>query len=314
MRQNSNVVALHTGILASLLILFFITSAYHNGNLARIMVLAVFAMGYNFLFGYTGLLSLGHALFFSAGMYGLGISMHHLELSVLPAFAVALLFTAMVSAAIGFLALRTTGVAFMIVTLMFAQAGYLTILLFGKYTRGDEGFVIQQAERTLFGLDLTDPSIRYFAAFALFAASYLFIAWAVRTSFGRCLVAIRENEARARMLGYDTARHKFLALLASGVLSGVSGAGYALLFGYAGATFASVQYSILPLLWVLLGGSGTTLGPLIGTAFAFYLVDISSEFTSAYLLVVGAAIVFLTLFFPQGLAGEIRRRIAPWLP
>ena len=314
MNRPLRAASLHVGVLAALVLLFFVTSAYHNGSLARIMVLAVFAMGYNFLFGYTGLLSLGHALFFSAGMYGLGISMHHLDMSVLPAFGMAIAASLVVTATIGFLALRTSGVAFMIVTLMFAQAGYLTILLFGKYTRGDEGFVIQQAERTLFGLDLTDPTIRYFAAFALFAASYLFIAWAVRTSFGRCLVAIRENEARARMLGYDTTRHKFLALLASGVLSGASGAGYALLFGYAGATFASVQYSILPLLWVLLGGSGTTIGPLIGTAFAFYLVDISSEFTSAYLLVVGAAIVFLTLFFPQGLAGEIRLRLAPWLP
>ncbi len=314
MIRPSRDVSLHAGVLAALLLLFFVTSAYHNGNLARIMVLAVFAMGYNFLFGYTGLLSLGHALFFSAGMYGLGISMNHLDMTVLPAFGMGILASLAVTGAIGFLALRTSGVAFMIVTLMFAQAGYLTILLFGKYTRGDEGFVIQQAERTLFGIDLTDPSNRYFAAFALFAVSYLFIAWAVRTSFGRCLVAIRENEARARMLGYDTARHKYLALLASGVLSGASGAGYALLFGYAGATFASVQYSILPLLWVLLGGAGTTIGPLVGTAFAFYLVDVSSEFTSAYLLVVGATIVFLTLFFPQGLSGELRRRLAPWLP
>ena len=204
--------------------------------------------------------------------------------------------------------------AFMIVTLMFAQAGFLTVLHFGKYTRGDEGFVIQQAERVIAGFDLSTPTNRYFAAFLIFSAVFLAVAALLRTSFGRCLVAIRENEDRARMLGYDVWTHKFLAVIASGTISGIAGASYALLFGYAGATFASVQYSILPLLWVLLGGAGTTIGPLLGTIFAFYLVDLASEVTTAHLLVVGLTIVLLTLFAPHGLAGELRRRGLRWLP
>ena len=116
------------------------------------------------------------------------------------------------------------------------------------------------------------------------------------------------------MIGYDVSAHKLLAVIVSGTISGVAGAAYAILFGYAGATFATVQYSIFPLLWVLLGGAGTTIGPLIGTAFAFYLIDLSSGITTAYLIVVGAAIMLLTLFAPQGIAGEIRKRVAAWLP
>ena len=116
------------------------------------------------------------------------------------------------------------------------------------------------------------------------------------------------------MLGYDTVRYKLVAVILSGTISGAAGAGYALLFGYAGATFASVQYSIFPLLWVLLGGAGTTIGPIIGTVFTFYLVDISSGFTSAYLLIVGVAIVLLTLFAPQGITGTLRERLWPWIP
>lgn len=305
---------LHGGVLALLAALFFVLPEYHAGNFARIMVLAVYAMGYNILFGYTGLLSLGHALFFAAGMYGLGLSMRLFDLAAIPAFAAGAAAAAIVSAVVGFLALRTSGVAFMIVTLMFSQAGYLTVLLFGEQTRGDEGFVIQRSARQIAGIDLAGPAARYFAAFAVFAACFLAIAWLVRTKFGRCLVAIRENEHRTGMLGYDVARHKLLAVIASGTVSGIAGATYALLFGYAGATFASVQYSIFPLLWVLLGGAGTTIGPLIGTAFAFYLVDVSSSVTTAYLIVVGAAIMLLTLFAPQGIAGEIRKRAAPWLP
>lgn len=294
--------------------LFFVLPAYHAGNLARIMVLAIYAMGYNFLFGYTGLLSLGHAMFFAAGMYGLGLAMNGWGLSPVPAFVVGVGAATITSAVIGFLALRTRGVAFMIVTLMFAQAGYLVILYFGAYTRGDEGFVIQQAQRTIAGIDLSGDAARYFTAFILFAICFVWLAKLVRSPFGRTLIAIRENEERARMLGYDTANHKLRAMIVSGAISGAAGAAYALLFGYVGATFATVQYSIFPLLWVLLGGAGTLIGPLIGVFFMFYLIDISSSFTSAYMLIAGLALVLLTLFAPQGFAGELRKRVFTWLP
>lgn len=294
--------------------LFFVLPAYHAGNMARIMVLAIYAMGYNFLFGYTGLLSLGHAMFFAAGMYGLGLAMTGWGLSPVPAFVVGVGAATITSAVIGFLALRTRGVAFMIVTLMFAQAGYLVILYFGTYTRGDEGFVIQQAQRTIAGVDLSGDAARYFTAFILFAICFLWLTKLVRSPFGRTLIAIRENEERAQMLGYDTANHKLRAMIVSGAISGAAGAAYALLFGYVGATFATVQYSIFPLLWVLLGGAGTLIGPLIGVFFMFYLIDISSSFTSAYMLIAGFALVLLTLFAPQGFAGELRKRVFTWLP
>jgi branched-chain amino acid transport system permease protein len=116
------------------------------------------------------------------------------------------------------------------------------------------------------------------------------------------------------MLGYDIFRHKLVAVIVSGTISGAAGAAYGLLFGYAGASFASVQYSIFPLLWVLLGGAGTVIGPLVGALFMFYLIDITSGLTSAYMLFAGIALVLLTLFARQGLVGEIRKRLVPWLP
>lgn len=306
--------ALHLSVLGLLIAGWFFLPEYHSGNIARILVLAIYAMGYNVLFGYTGLLSLGHALFFATGMYGLGLTMHLLGWTPGPALLAGLAAAFAMSAVVGFLALRTTGVAFMIVTLMFAQAGFLTALYLGEYTRGDEGFVLKRATRQFMGLDLADEATRYFTALFLFGISLLLIGFLVRTTMGRAMIAIRENEERARMLGYDVQRIKLVAVIVSGTLSGLSGATYALLFGYAGATFASVQYSIFPLLWVLLGGAGTTIGPLIGTLFMFYLIDISSEYTTAYLLVAGVVLVLLTLFAPQGIAGEIRRRIARWIP
>ncbi len=305
---------LHLFIIAVLAGAFFLLPEYHSGIIARVMVLAIYAMGYNLLFGYTGLLSLGHALFFASGMYGLGLVMYHLGAPPLVGLLAGISFALFISAIAGFLALRTTGVAFMIVTLMFAQAGFLTILLMGKYTRGDEGFVLKQSERIIAGIDLTQAGNRYYAALLLFAICLLLIGWIVQSGFGKTLVAIRENEERARMLGYDVQRHKWIAVIVSGTISGTAGAAYALLFGYVGATFATVQYSIFPLLYVLLGGAGTTIGPLIGTLFMFYLIDISSQFTSAYLLIAGVALILLTLFAPQGLVGVLRKRLLPWLP
>jgi branched-chain amino acid transport system permease protein len=271
-------------------------------------------MGYNLLFGYTGLLSLGHALFFAAGMYGFALPVAQLGWPPAPAFLAGLAAGAAVAGVAGALALRTAGVAFMIVTLMFAQAGYLAILLAGRWTRGDEGFVLQAAQRALWGIDLTQPGPRYLAALALFAAVFGFTLWLVQSGAGRALVAIRENEERARLLGFDTFALKLLAVVLSGTVSAAAGAGYAWLFGYAGASFAAVQYSILPLLWVLLGGAGTVVGPLIGAVLMFYLIDWASGLTPAYMLIAGAALIVITLFAPQGIGGLIRRRIAPWLP
>jgi branched-chain amino acid transport system permease protein len=105
-----------------------------------------------------------------------------------------------------------------------------------------------------------------------------------------------------------------LSLAVSGLISGAAGASYALLFSYVGSSFASIQYSIYPLLWALLGGVGTTTGPLVGTALMFYLVDVSSGFTSSYLLVVGVVLVMLVLWFPKGIMGTIREKWIAWLP
>ncbi len=314
MNATARIVLLHGGLLVVLFALQFVLPDYHHGNLARIMVLASYAIGFNVMFGYTGLLSLGHALFFAAGMYGMGLAIRHLGLTPAPALLAGLAVGLAVSAAVGLLALRTVGVGFMIVTLMFAQAGYLTVLYFGEYTRGDEGFVIQQAERLLWGIDLSDPSNRYFAAFFLFGFCLLGTLAMVQAPFGKVLVAIRENEDRAMMLGYNVFAHKLAAVILSGTIAAAAGAVYGLLFGYVGATFASVQYSIFPLLWVLLGGAGTVLGPFVGTLFMFYLIDLSSGLTTAYMLIAGVVLVILTLFAPQGLAGELRKRVWRDLP
>jgi branched-chain amino acid transport system permease protein len=202
----------------------------------------------------------------------------------------------------------------MIVTMMFSQACFLLILYFNDVTRGDEGIVLSEAARQIGPISLIDPTMRYNLALALFAGALILCFVLIRSRVGRVLVAIRENEERVKMLGYHTFRYKLLALALSGLLSGAAGAAYALMFGYVGATFASIEYSIYALLWVLLGGSGTILGPLVGALLMFYLVEWTGEVTESYRIVVGAALVLLTLFFPKGILGALREKRLRWLP
>jgi branched-chain amino acid transport system permease protein len=306
--------ALHLAVIAGLLALHWLAPAYHHTNLVRIMLMAIYAMGFNIAFGYTGLLSLGHALFFGAGLYACGLLVAQGGWGAGAGWAAGLAAGGGVALGLGLLALRTTGVAFMIVTLMFAQAGYLTILYFTGITRGEEGFVIARQARAIGGMDLSDEAVRYLAAWALFTLALGGNLALVRSRFGRVMIAVRENEARSRMLGYDPFRVKLVALTVSGLYAGAAGAAWGLMFGYVGAGFASIQYSILPLLYVLLGGAGVVLGPLLGTAAMFYLIDLTSGLTNGYLFVVGAALVLLVLFAPRGVLGLMRSRWPGWLP
>ena len=310
----SRELTLHLGLVVVLFVLHFILPDYHHGNLARVMVLAVYAMAYNVMFGYTGLLSLGHAMFFCAGMYGMGLSIRLFEISAGPALLNGLIVSAAFSLLIGLLALRTIGVAFMIVTLMFSQAIFLTILYFNPVTRGDEGFVIPQAVRQIAGYDLSDSGNRYLAALILFSVCLLAVLKLVQSPTGRVLIAIRENEQRATMLGYDIWAHKLGAVVMSGTMAGAAGAAYGLLFGTVGASFAEVPFSILPLLYVLLGGPGTVIGPFVGTLFMFYLRDLSGALTDAHMLVAGVVLILLTLYARRGIMGVLREKWLKWLP
>ena len=311
-------VLLHVAVIAALFLLQFVASDYAVLTLTRIMVLAIYAVGYNILFGYTGLLSLDHAMFFAAGLYAASLGVTRLGLGVPVAFLAAILIGIAVSLAVGLVALRASGVAFMIVTLMFSQAAFLTVLHFGEYTRGDEGIVIPDTLRMFsvmrIDVDLTNPVLRYNLALAFLALAIGLCLAVVSSKTGHVLVAIRENENRTAMLGYDVWRYKLIAFVLSGSFAAFAGACYALMFAYAGSTLASIQYSIHPLLWTLLGGAATVLGPVLGTALMFLLVDFASGFTTASLLFVGAVLIILVLFFPKGILGTLRQKVLPWLP
>ena len=312
------IIFLHVAIVLVLLLAQFVLPAYHHTNVARIMVLSAFAIGLNVLLGYTGLMSLGHAMFFAAGMYATGLSVYYLEWTALPALLLGIAAGAVLAVAFGSFALRTSGVSFLIVTMMFGQALYLTILYFNEITFGDQGFTLSNtlAPLQIFGHEFafSDARVKYNGAWLILTGALMLSVVLAALPIGRILIGIRENEERVRLLGYNTYRYKLLALVVSGAIAAAAGAGYALLFSYVGASFASILYSIYPLLWTLLGGAGTTLGPVLGTGIMYYLIDFASGWTSAYLLVVGVSLLLLILWFPQGLLGTVRKRWLSWLP
>jgi len=316
--MTARILLLHGAVIVALFLAQYVASDYAVLTLTRIMVLAVYALGYNILFGYAGLLSLGHAMFFATGLYAAALGVTRLGMAVPEAFLFAAVCGVIVSFVTGLIVLRASGVAFMIVTLMFSQAAFLTVLYFGDITRGDEGIVIKDDQRVfpVFGhaVNLADLLVRYNIALAFLALAMFLCLAVVRSRIGHVLVAIRENENRTAMLGYDVKRYKLIAFVLSGSFAALAGASYALLFAYAGSTLASIQYSIHPLLWTLLGGAATVLGPVLGTALMFLLVDFASGFTSASLLFVGVVLILLVLFFPKGILGTIRQRWLRWLP
>ena len=318
MTKDCKILAIHAAVVMALFLLQFILPEYHHLMVTRIMVLTVFALGYNVLFGYTGLLSLGHAMFFGIGLYGAGLTVYHLGWSIPLAFFCAALLGALLSLLVGCVALRTTGVAFMIVTLMFSQVAYLSTLFFTKYTRVDEGIVLPATARSfsLFGsdVDLTNPAVRYNLSLLILVITMSAIYRLVTGKTGRALIAVRENESQAQMLGYNTFTIKLQSLVISGTVSATAGATYGLLFAYVGSSFAAIQYSIDALLFTLLGGPGTLLGPVLGTFMMFYIIDFTKELTAAYLLVTGIILVLTILFFPKGILGSIKQKWLPWLP
>ncbi|HEY0212338.1 MAG TPA: branched-chain amino acid ABC transporter permease [Paenirhodobacter sp.] len=315
--RNPRLLALTVAVIAVLFGLQFVISGYPVLALTRILILAVFAMGYNVLMGYTGLVSLGHALFFAAGLYGAGLAAYYGGVTLPVAFAVGIAAAAALSVVVGMLALRTQTVSFMIVTLMFAQAGYLATLHFSAITGGDQGLNLPAQARTfgLFGwqISLTSDLARYNIALVVFTTVLIGLYALTQGRRGRLFAAVRENPERTRMLGYDVARIRLLAFTVSGTISGAAGALYGLMFGFIGSSFAEFRTSIEVLLFTLVGGPGTLFGPLLGTAVMTVLIDRLSGMTSAYLIVVGVFLVVLTIWLPKGILGTIRDRWAPWM-
>lgn len=292
----------------------------------RALIWGLFALSLDFVMGYTGLVSLGHALFWGLGAYVSGIVLFNFTQSALLALAAAVLVGAVVAWVVGYLSIRIHGVYFAMITLAFAELFY-NLLYRLEITGGSEGLFgfdvfigvgsIGVSFRELAGqygpVQVTSTTLYLYLALLLLVVSYFIMRRMLRSPFGTVLKSIRENEERATFLGYDTTVYKRRAFTVSGAFATVAGVLFAINSGFVSPEAAEWLKSGEVVVMVILGGMGTLYGPIIG-AFAFFgLESIITGFTRRWRLFLGIIFVLFVIFLPRGLI-SVPSEFAPYLP
>jgi branched-chain amino acid transport system permease protein len=276
--------------------------------LMKVMCFALFACAFNLLIGFGGLLSFGHAMFLGTAGY---VSAHAAKVwGLTPELAIlaGTLASMVLGVLAGLLAIRRQGIYFAMITLALAQMIFFFYLQ-APFTGGEDG--IQAVPRGhLFGLvDLSNPYAMYGVVLFVFLGGFLLIWRTVHSPFGQVLKAIRENEARATSLGYDTDRYKLLAFVLSATLAGLAGATKAIVFQLASLTDVHWTMSGEVVLMTLLGGLGTLFGPVVGAAIIISMQNYLAQLGAWVTVVQGVIFVVCVLAFRRGIVGEIAHRL-----
>jgi branched-chain amino acid transport system permease protein len=273
--------------------------------LTQALIYAILAMSLDLILGYTGLASLGHAAYFGLGAYSVGIlATRHgagfwitLPAGVLLAVAVAAIF--------GLVALRSTGVYFLMITLALGMVVWGLAHRWVTMTQGDNG--ISAIPRPDLGLpwSLAHSVPFYYFALAGFFISFWILLVIVRSPFGRSLVGIRESESRMRTLGYNVWLHKYIGFVIAGGFAGFAGVLWAYYNGFVSPADLQLATSVEVLLMVALGGRGTLLGPALGATIIVFLKNLVSVYTHRWLLILGAVYIATIVYAPEGIVGAV---------
>ena len=276
------------------------------------LLFGAIAMSLDLLMGYTGLVSFGHAAFYGLGAYATAVLLERGILSVWACAGFALVVVGLYALVVSYFATARRGIYFALLTLIFAEVVYT----FFRYTQtfgGSDGIQGLPDAVLLPGVAIDTPARKYYLVLV-----YLLLAWivcrvVVASHFGRVMVAIRENEDRARFLGYNVQRYKMGACMISALLTGLAGAIYPMRSAFATPDLLLWTESGEFIISVMIGGLGTLVGPIIGGAFFTILRDKVSSVVDWYFIVIGAVLVVIVLFMPRGLLG-LRRvlRLKPW--
>jgi branched-chain amino acid transport system permease protein len=278
----------------------------------HVVILGLAAMALNFLLGYTGVLSFGHAAYFGLGAYGAAMTIKYLEPSTPLAILVGVVTGTVAAAVIGPMIARLRGVYFAMCTIAFGQVFYFIAFQWSSVTGGDDG--VSAWHRMPIDLGFTsidifnDNKAFYYVALAVFAVAVGVMAWLLRSPFGRTLLAIRENERRARFLGIPVDRHIWLSWVISCLFASLAGTLYALLNDFVDPRALRWDMSGTFVIMTVLGGMRNFWGPLIGAAIFIVLQDQLSSHTQNWESFIGLFFVLVVLFFPRGVLGLIKRK------
>jgi branched-chain amino acid transport system permease protein len=278
----------------------------------RVLVLGLAAMSVNFLLGFTGVLSFGHAAYFGLGAYGAGLTLKHLALSTPLSLLLGMLLGGVAGAILGALIVRRRGVYFAMVTIAFGQVFYYIAFQWSSLTGGDDGlrgFSRQPLDLGFLKVDiLSSANNFYYFVLICFALAVGVMAFILRSPFGRTMIAIRENERRARFLGIPVERHIWIAFTLSCFFMSFAGALYALVNNFADPRGLHYSQSGDFVMMAVMGGMRNFWGPLLGAAVFVILQDYLSSVTINWMSFVGMLFVLVVLFFPRGLLGFVRSR------
>ena len=273
----------------------------------RVLVLGLAAMSVNFLLGFTGVLSFGHAAYFGLGAYGAGLTLKFLAPSTPLALLLGMLLGGICGAMLGTLIVRRRGVYFAMVTIAFGQVFYYIAFQWSSLTGGDDGlrgFSRQPLDFGLFKIDiLSNANNFYYFVLFCFALAVGAMGFILRSPFGRTMIAIRENERRSRFLGIPVERHIWIAFTLSCFFMGFAGALYALVNNFADPRGLHYSQSGDFVMMAVMGGMRSFWGPLLGAAVFVVLQDYLSSITVNWMSFVGLLFVLVVLFFPRGLLG-----------
>jgi branched-chain amino acid transport system permease protein len=279
----------------------------------EILIWGLLAMSSDILIGYTGMVSFGHSALFGLGMYGAAAALlagpaPNLWLALLAGLAGA----GLVAVFVAYFATRLRDIYFSITTLVFSQIFYVIIFTWTEVTGGENGLTFRPPPLGLPGLfevPLTRRTLHWFVL-GVVTLSYLLLRRVTQSPFGMVLQAIRENEPRTRAIGYPVERYKIAAVMLSGVFAGLAGALYAVQNRFAAPDFVFFLISGEVVIFNVMGGMGTLVGPVAGAAFFFVLREAFSRFwTEFYLVPVGIIFILIVIFLPQGLLGFARRAL-----
>jgi len=300
-------------ILALLVVAPLVLPEFWRRFVTEILIWGLLAMSLDILIGYTGMVSFGHSVFFGLGMYGaaaalLAVKPANLWLALLAGLAAA----AVVASFVAYFATRLRDIYFAITTLVFAQIFYVIIFTWTEVTGGENGLNFARPALSipgLFSVPFTTETLHWFVL-GVVTVSFLILRRVTQSPFGMVLQAIRENEPRARAIGYSVERYKIVAVMLSGLFAGLAGILYAIQNKFAAPDFVFFLVSGEAVIFNVMGGMGTLVGPIVGAAFFLLLREgLSRYFTEYSLIPVGIIFTAMVIFMPQGLLGFAKRRL-----
>jgi branched-chain amino acid transport system permease protein len=272
----------------------------------EVMIWVIYALGFNLLLGYAGLPSFGHGAYFGVGAYAFGLSQLHWGFGLWGSIAAALAGGALAGALVASFISHRRGIYYALLTIAFGQVFWFVAIKWHSVTRGEDGLLnIKRLEA--FGVSLDRLENLYYFCFGIFVLVLLFLWRLVHSPFGRVLSAIKQNETRARFVGYNVWAYKWLAFTLSALVAGLAGGLFALAQQSAYPNVMSLHQSGFVVMMVLVGGGLVSFwGPVLGAALFFVARDLLGAYTETWLLWYGLLFMLIVLYKPEGLAGLLR--------